>query len=143
MRRPHTVQPGVVSMAIAHTARSTLEMSCSTYTSFERACTKRGIIMRKTLLASAVVAMAVGLSGCFPLDLPTGAAPLRYRDVLFGVTKTSDITYGSAVNIAGQTVTLKLDEYAPTGDSATGRPAVVWVHGGSFSSGSKTSPELV
>ena len=38
---------------------------------------------------------------------------------------------------------LKLDLYEPTGDTAPLRPAVVWVHGGSFKSGSKTSAELV
>jgi carboxylesterase type B len=75
---------------------------------------------------------------------PEGAAPLRYRDLVFpAVTTTSNIVYGSAVNASGTTVTLKLDQYAPTGDTKTGRPAIVWVHGGSFCCGSKTSPEIV
>jgi acetyl esterase/lipase len=51
--------------------------------------------------------------------------------------------YGSAVNSAGQTQQLLLDIYEPTGDTVTGRPAIVWVHGGGFSGGSKTSPEIV
>lgn len=92
------------------------------------------------------VVMLVGLltAGCWPLVKPSGTAPLRYRDAIFtGVTKTANVTYGSAQNSAGQTVTLNLDVYSPTGDSVTGRPAMIWVHGGSFSSGSKTSPELV
>src|SRR3989442_7313213 len=64
--------------------------------------------------------------------------------MFFGaVTPTPDLTYGSAVNASGQTVTLKLDLYEPTGDAATSRPAIVWVHGGSFCCGDKTSPELV
>lgn len=79
-----------------------------------------------------------------PDTVPPGAAPLRYRDAVFtGVTKTADVVYGSAVNISGQTITLKLDVYEPTGDTVTARPAIVWVHGGSFSSGDKTSGELV
>jgi carboxylesterase type B len=93
----------------------------------------------------AVVAL-VGLltSGCWPLVKPSGTAPLRYRDAIFtGVTKTADVTYRNAPNIAGQNVTLKLDVYSPTGDTVSGRPAMIWVHGGSFSSGAKTSPELV
>jgi carboxylesterase type B len=58
--------------------------------------------------------------------------------------KTTDVTYGSAQNLANQTVTLKLDVYAPpASDAVTKRPAIVWIHGGSFSSGDKTSPELV
>jgi para-nitrobenzyl esterase len=93
-----------------------------------------------------VAALAVIGAGCdFPNILPPGAAPVRYRDAIFNtVAMTSDITYGSAVNLAGQTITLKLDVYAPpASDSVTSRPAIVWVHGGSFSGGDKTSPELV
>ncbi len=79
-----------------------------------------------------------------PLLTPPGAAPLRYRDlVLSSLTTTKDVTYGSAVDQLGQTVTLTLDVYRPSGDTITSRPAIVWVHGGSFSSGDKTSPELV
>jgi hypothetical protein len=79
-----------------------------------------------------------------PFITPPGDAPLRYRDAVFAaVTMTSNIVYGSAMNIAGQTITLQFDFYEPTGDSVTQRPAIIWVHGGSFSSGDKTSPELV
>jgi acetyl esterase/lipase len=80
----------------------------------------------------------------FPNIPPPGPAPLRYRDLVFStVSTTSNVTYGSAVNNSGQTVTLQLDIYEPTGDTVTERPAIVWVHGGSFCCGDKTSPELV
>ena len=97
---------------------------------------------RFLLLAVALVLVA---SGCnWPKMVPSGAAPLRYRDAVFtGVTKTADITYGTAVNQQGQTVTLQLDMYAPTGDAVTSRPTIVWVHGGSFCCGNKTSGEIV
>ena len=79
-----------------------------------------------------------------PLRTPPGAAPLRYRDAIFSnVTVTSNVTFGSAVNNSSQTVTLLLDIYEPTGDTVTARPAIVWVHGGSFAFGDKTSAELV
>ena len=79
-----------------------------------------------------------------PFITPPGNAPLRYRDPVFAsVSKTSDVVYGSAINAENQTVTLTLDIYEPTGDTVTARPAIVWVHGGSFTSGDKTSPELV
>jgi dipeptidyl aminopeptidase/acylaminoacyl peptidase len=69
---------------------------------------------------------------------------LRYRDLVFAtVSTTTNVTYGSAVNNSGQTVTLQLDIYEPTGDTVTARPAIVWVHGGSFCCGDKTSPEIV
>jgi acetyl esterase/lipase len=100
--------------------------------------------MRRLLIA-VVGVLALVAAGCdLQKVVPPGDAPLRYRDVAFAtVTTTSDVTYGSAVNQQGQTVTLKLDVYRPTGDAVTNRPAIVWVHGGSFRSGSKTSPEIV
>jgi dipeptidyl aminopeptidase/acylaminoacyl peptidase len=101
--------------------------------------------MRRRLVVLVLACLALVAAGCAPhLTTPPGPAPLRYRDLVFGgVTTTSDITYGSAVNQQGQTVTLKLDVYRPNGDTVTSRPAIVWVHGGGFSGGSKTSPEIV
>jgi acetyl esterase/lipase len=79
-----------------------------------------------------------------PFQTPPGPAPLRYRDAVFAsVATTSNIVYGSAVNYSGQTVTLLLDLYEPVGDVVAERPTIVWVHGGSFAFGDKTSPELV
>lgn len=91
-----------------------------------------------------VVALVVAGTGCLPYVAPEGAAPLRYRDPVFNaVTKTTDVVYGSAVDQLGTTQSLKLDMYEPTGDTNPARPAIVWVHGGSFSSGDKSSGELV
>ena len=75
---------------------------------------------------------------------PPGPAPLRYRDLVFStVSTTTNVIYGSAMNNSGQTVTLQLDIYEPTGDTVTERPAIVWVHGGSFCCGDKSSAEIV
>lgn len=84
-------------------------------------------------------------AGCdWPGIVPSGTAPLRYRDPVFNaVTVTSNVTYGTAVNLENQTITLQMDEYQPTGDTVTSRPAIIWVHGGSFTNGDKTSGELV
>jgi predicted esterase len=92
-----------------------------------------------------VAVLVVAAAGCDWLDVaPPGTAPVRYRDSVFNtVTVTSNVTYGSAVNLENQTVTLRLDMYQPTGDAVTTRPAIVWVHGGSFCCGDRTSPELV
>jgi acetyl esterase/lipase len=75
---------------------------------------------------------------------PPGPAPLRYRDLVFStVSTTTNVTYGSAMNNSGATITLQLDIYEPTGDTVTERPAIVWVHGGSFCCGDKSSAEIV
>lgn len=96
--------------------------------------------MRRLLLLGVLV---VVVAGCDLADIP-GAGPLRYRDEIFGsTTRTDDIAYGSAVNEQGQTQTLTLDVYRPTGDRVTRRPLVIWVHGGGFRAGDKRSPEIV
>jgi predicted esterase len=101
--------------------------------------------MRRRFVLILIVAFAVLAAGCdWSLIAPQGDAPLRYRDQIFSnVIKTSDITYGSATNLSGQDVTLKLDEYAPEGDTNNSRAAIVWVHGGSFCCLDKSSAEIV
>jgi acetyl esterase/lipase len=100
---------------------------------------RRGIL----ILAATVVLVAAGCD--YPNLDPSGDAPVRYRDTVFdSVTTTADVTYGTATNLSNQSVTLKLDVYSPpASDPVTKRPAVVWVHGGGFSGGAKTSGELV
>ena len=100
--------------------------------------------MRRFLLPFVAVLVVVA-AGCeWPSIFPPGDAPVRYRDPIFnGVPVKKNVTYGSAVNLSGETITLQLDVYEPASDKVTSRPAIVWVHGGSFTSGSKTSPELV
>jgi para-nitrobenzyl esterase len=95
------------------------------------------------LVVAALV--VVGAACDFPNLTPPGAAPLRYRDEVFTtVVKTANVTYGSAVNLSGQTITLGLDLYKPPAtDPITVRPAIVWVHGGSFCCGNKSSREIV
>jgi carboxylesterase type B len=102
-------------------------------------------LVRNCLLLCVLGVLAVLVAGCdWPNIAPPGAAPVRYRDAVFNaVTVTNNVTYGSAVNLEGQTITLQMDVYQPTGDTLTARPAIVWVHGGSFCCGDKTSSELV
>ena len=91
------------------------------------------------------VAFLVSLlvAGC-TVPRPPGDSPLRYRDQVFNnVSVTRDLQYGSAPDNNGNPVALRLDLYQPSGDTQTRRPAVIWVHGGSFCCGSKTSPEIV
>jgi acetyl esterase/lipase len=91
-----------------------------------------------------IAVLTLVAAGCVQYIAPPGPAPLRYRDAVFtNVAKTSDVTYGSAPDYLGNVQTLKLDIYQPAGDTVTARPAIVWVHGGSFCCGSKTSAEIV
>jgi carboxylesterase type B len=101
--------------------------------------------MRRRLLLSVVAVLVVVAAGCeWQKVFPPGDAPVRYRYPIFiGVTVKKNVTYGSAVNLSGETITLQLDMYQPAGDRVTSRPAIVWVHGGSFCCGSRTSPEIV
>jgi acetyl esterase/lipase len=98
---------------------------------------------RFLILGAALVVVGAGCD--FAQIAPPGAAPVRYRDQIFtSVVKTADITYGTATNLENTSVTLTMDEYQPPlTDTFTSRPAIIWVHGGSFTSGDKTSAELV
>ncbi|HKE77222.1 MAG TPA: alpha/beta hydrolase [Acidimicrobiales bacterium] len=100
---------------------------------------------RRAWIAAALsLVLVLVAGGCDLLATPTDPGPLRYRDAIFtGVTKTADISYGHAVDQDGVDNNLTLDMYQPAGDTARARPAIVWVHGGSFKGGSKTSGELV
>jgi predicted esterase len=99
-------------------------------------------LTRWGLSLGAVAVMVIGLSGCLlpQIGPPTGAAPLRYRDTIFpAVTTTRDLQYGSAPDLSNHPVALTLDLYQPSGDPATARPAIVWVHGGGFVGGDKST----
>jgi acetyl esterase/lipase len=66
---------------------------------------------------------------------PTG----RYIDEVFpSVDVTRDLQYGAAPDEYGVTERLLLDLYEPSGDDHARRPAIVWVHGGSFSGGDRS-----
>src|ERR1700760_3311381 len=101
--------------------------------------------MRIRVWVPLLAALAIFAAGCnWPGLTPAGTAPLRYRDAVFSaLTTTPNITYGSAVNLEGQTVTLQMDAYQPTGDTVTGRPAIIFVHGGSFTSGDQSEGDIV
>src|SRR3954451_3671776 len=93
---------------------------------------KSGLSSRRMGALAALLATAIALTGC-AIVRPPGDAPLRYRDAVFtDVTKTSNLQYGSATNVNGETENLLLDLYQPTGDTVDARPAIIWVHGGGF-----------
>ena len=102
---------------------------------------------RRWTFGALTLATIVALAGCVPpagvattVAAPDGGAPLRYRDSVFPtLTTTKNLEYGSAPGIGGTPVSLRLDLYQPAGDTIAARPTIVFVHGGSFDSGSKSS----
>jgi acetyl esterase/lipase len=68
-----------------------------------------------------------------------GAAAVRYADAIFPtVDVQKDLVYGSGIGANGTAETLKLDLYEPAGDALAARPAIVYIHGGSFAGGDKS-----
>ncbi|MCC7301420.1 MAG: T9SS type A sorting domain-containing protein [Bacteroidia bacterium] len=68
----------------------------------------------------------------------------RYCNEIFSnVVTTSNISYGQAMNINNTNQVLQLDIYSPAGDTVSHKPLIVLAHGGSFISGSRTSPDVV
>ncbi|MCP4435987.1 MAG: alpha/beta hydrolase [Actinomycetia bacterium] len=71
-------------------------------------------------------------------------APLgteRYAEEVFASTRTTyDVVYASAPDlVSGQPVDLVLDWTEPVLDTLAERPVIVWIHGGGFKGGDKSS----
>ncbi|MEL7207068.1 MAG: alpha/beta hydrolase, partial [Actinomycetota bacterium] len=82
-----------------------------------------------------------GWSSAGPAGAGEPVAGDRYIDEVFTeVTETSDVVYGEAVNVQGETEQLEMDIFEPTGDAAAARPVLMFLHGGGFTSGDKSSP---
>lgn len=97
------------------------------------------IMNHKTRSALAAAALCATLFGS-----SAAKAEVRYLDEMFEVERSNGLSYGSAWNSrTNSEQELILDLYQPAGDTANARPAIVWVHGGSFYNGSRTSSSAV
>lgn len=86
-------------------------------------------------VALAVVTAVIGVAA----PPSTGATGVRYLDPVFeDVALTPDLTYGQAVNAAGELQSLELDLYEPVDDLEARRPVFIWAHGGYFTQGDKS-----
>ena len=89
--------------------------------------------MKKTFLTS-VITLLTSL-----LFSQNYCGSARYDTPVFpSVTITSNVIYGTSIDVASKTDTLKMDIYQPTGDTASIRPVIVMAHGGSFVGGDKS-----
>ena len=62
----------------------------------------------------------------------------RYDSQIFtNLDVTFDVQYGSNLNFDSSNQDLLLDIYKPTGDTDNSRPLIIFIHGGSFVTGSK------
>ena len=109
--------------------------------------------MRRVLaVAVALGAMTVGIAPLTPVGAraqqspgpPEVVAPQRYIDPVFPqVAVAPGRRFATVIDVQGVTRRLLLDVYEPAGDVAAERPAVIWVHGGSFTSGDRSDPTMV
>ncbi|HET6949816.1 MAG TPA: alpha/beta hydrolase [Acidimicrobiales bacterium] len=76
--------------------------------------------------------VATTVAGC---DWPAGT---RYVHPVFtSVERTNGVVYRNTTTWDGQPVALRMDVYRPAGDTATDRPAVVWLFGGGWQFGTR------
>lgn len=75
------------------------------------------------------------------LQIPPGAAYLSDR--FANIAVTSNLPYGQSPSWDGPVQTHLLDLYQPQGDASLRRPAIVWIHGGGFTGGSKNVAQMV
>lgn len=65
------------------------------------------------------------------------AKPVKFKDFVFNdVTITEDLSYNGN-NISNEKKAHLFDLYQPAGDNSTGRPLIIWMHGGGFKFGTK------
>lgn len=67
----------------------------------------------------------------------------RYDEELFtGFDLTADIIYGNNDKNDGENIDLLLDVYQPSGDMIANRPLIIFMHGGTFITGSKEGGDV-
>jgi predicted esterase len=89
----------------------------------------------------ALIALVLALSAVVMAANSAAGTPHRYMDPVFSdLVADRGVVYGHAVDWRGKTIDLHLDLFQPAGDEATGRPAYLWAHGGSFAYGNRSMP---
>ena len=75
-------------------------------------------------------------------DLNAQCGNGRYYDKIFSQS-SSTVTFGNAMKFDSTFVDLKMDIYQPTGDNLAHRPLMVFAFPGSFTAGTRLSPDLL
>jgi acetyl esterase/lipase len=93
--------------------------------------------MKRLLLLALLLLSGLGYTAAAQTSIDTTGG--RYFQPIFaGVSVTSGVQYGTAVNFLGQSQALVMDIYQPTGDVAAERPVIIFAHQGGFVTGSRT-----
>jgi para-nitrobenzyl esterase len=66
----------------------------------------------------------------------------RYYNKIFGQNMTT-VTFGNGMKFDSTFVDLKMDVYQPTGDNFARRPTIVFAFPGSFTAGTRLSPDII
>lgn len=77
-----------------------------------------------------------------PLSIITAqeVKPVKYKDFVFeGVSVQRDLMYRTDIAPDCKKKYSQFDWYEPAGDSTASRPLIIWLHGGGFKFGKKTS----
>jgi len=98
--------------------------------------------MKKHIPASFIVLLCYSHFGFAQPFLQYCGSPRYDTEVFPTVTVTNDVVFGSNTDVNGNAVSLTMDIYQPTGDTASIRPLIVWAHGGSFVSGTKADADV-
>ena len=86
-------------------------------------------------LVPAVLGVALLASTLTSCEWPEGT---RYVDQVFDAyDTTAGVTYRTTTTHTGAAIDLKLDIYEPSGDTASERPVVMWMFGGSWRFGNR------
>ncbi len=78
----------------------------------------------------------------FYSDLKAQCGNGRYYDKIFSQT-SSTVTFGTAMKFDSTFIDLKMDIYQPTGDNFAHRPLLLFAFPGSFTAGSRLSPDIL
>jgi acetyl esterase/lipase len=107
----------------------------------ERARPVRSAPVLFVVIAVLATVSMPSIGGAEPGPAGSREGGTRYLDPVFSDhVKTSNIPFADVID-DGVPRTLLLDLYEPAGDTATDRPIVIWIHGGSFTSGNKNSTQ--
>ncbi len=86
--------------------------------------------------------LCLSIFAFFFSDLQAQCNNGRYYDKIFSQT-SSTVTFGNAMKFDSTFVDLKMDIYQPTGDNFAHRPLIVLAFPGSFTAGSRLSPDIL